>query len=226
MTPVQFSCRNVLYSESHRIVTSSDNPLHSEQNHPPIDPNLRNATAKRNVQQDRVPEVESRTIVFRFRYQIARIKGTSCSRREPSSASVFHFISQLAHGECFREGFTMFCTSTAMVLLLLQTQVNGKYVYHDQEDPGLLDERYLEALEGLKESHAAAQYHSSVSEKSKTVPVPVFQKVGVPVPHPVPIAVPHYIKVYIPQPYPLQVNVEQPIKIPIYKVIPKVIEKP
>uniref|UniRef100_A0A182QR66 Uncharacterized protein n=1 Tax=Anopheles farauti TaxID=69004 RepID=A0A182QR66_9DIPT len=126
-------------------------------------------------------------------------------------------------------GPTMFCASVATVLLLQQANIhpaNGKYAYHDQED-GLLDERYLEALEGLKESQAQGhQIHSSVSEKSKTIPVPVFQKIGVPVPHPVPVAVPHYVKVYIPQPYPLQVNVEQPIKIPIYKVIPKVIEKP
>ncbi|XP_049536882.1 MAGE-like protein 2 [Anopheles darlingi] len=127
----------------------------------------------------------------------------------------------------------MCCSSVVTVGLLLLVlqgaiqEANGKYVYNDSEE-NVLDVKYLEALENLKEAHAHAggQIHSTVSEKSKSYPVPVFQKVGVPVPHPVPIAVPHYIKVYIPQPYPLQVNVEQPIKIPIYKVIPKVIEKP
>ncbi|XP_053670073.1 uncharacterized protein LOC128720428 [Anopheles nili] len=125
--------------------------------------------------------------------------------------------------------FQMFCSSVVMAFMVLQGNIlaaNGKYLYHEQED-GLLDERYLDALEVLKEAHSGATpIHSSVSEKSKSVPVPVFQKIGVPVPHPVPVAVPHYVKVYIPQPYPLQVNVEQPIKIPIYKVVPKVIEKP
>ncbi|XP_058129562.1 uncharacterized protein LOC131284225 [Anopheles ziemanni] len=123
----------------------------------------------------------------------------------------------------------LLCCTSMMVLLVAFLQVNtvtanSKYIYGDSEE---LDERYQEILQHLKEAaHSGSPVHSSVSEKSKTVPVPVFQKVGVPVPHPVPIAVPHYVKVYIPQPYPLQVNVEQPIKIPIYKVIPKVIEKP
>ncbi|XP_052868166.1 uncharacterized protein LOC128274116 [Anopheles cruzii] len=115
-----------------------------------------------------------------------------------------------------------------IVMLLHGTAIpgaSGRYAYNDPEE-NVLDVKYLDALETLKEANSGAHIHSSVSEKTRTIPVPVFQKVGVPVPHPVPIAVPHYIKVYIPQPYPLQVNVEQPIKIPIYKVIPKVIEKP
>uniref|UniRef100_A0A182J5I1 Uncharacterized protein n=1 Tax=Anopheles atroparvus TaxID=41427 RepID=A0A182J5I1_ANOAO len=121
------------------------------------------------------------------------------------------------------------CTSMVLLVAFLQGNIlaaHGKYVYGEPEE-GLLDERYQEILEHLREAaHAGSGVHSSVSEKTKTVPVPVFQKVGVPVPHPVPVAVPHYVKVYIPQPYPLQVNVEQPIKIPIYRVVPKVIEKP
>ncbi|XP_058055735.1 uncharacterized protein LOC131207142 [Anopheles bellator] len=124
----------------------------------------------------------------------------------------------------------LMCYSSIVTIVLLLHGMaipgaSGKYDYNDPEE-NVLDVKYLEALETLKEAHSGAHIHSSVSEKSRTIPVPVFQKVGVPVPHPVPIAVPHYIKVYIPQPYPLQVNVEQPIKIPIYKVIPKVIEKP
>ncbi|XP_062565261.1 uncharacterized protein LOC134227643 isoform X1 [Armigeres subalbatus] len=64
------------------------------------------------------------------------------------------------------------------------------------------------------------------SEKHATYSVPIYQKIGVPVPHPIPVAVPQYVKINVPQPYPVQVNVEQPIKVPVYRIVPKIIERP
>ncbi|XP_058455768.1 uncharacterized protein LOC131433050 [Malaya genurostris] len=64
------------------------------------------------------------------------------------------------------------------------------------------------------------------SEKKHAYAVPVYQKIGVPIPHPIPVAVPQYVKVNIPQPYPVQVNVEQHIKVPVYRIVPKIIERP
>lgn len=49
--------------------------------------------------------------------------------------------------------------------------------------------------------------HTTHSVESKPHPVPVYEKIGVPIPHPVPVAVPHYVKVKIPQPYPVIVFV-------------------
>lgn len=37
--------------------------------------------------------------------------------------------------------------------------------------------------------------HTTHSEVEKHVPVPVYEKVGIPIPHPVPVAVPNYVKV-------------------------------
>lgn len=45
--------------------------------------------------------------------------------------------------------------------------------------------------------------HTTHSVESKPHPVPVYEKIGVPIPHPVPVAVPNYVKVKIPQPYPV-----------------------
>lgn len=68
--------------------------------------------------------------------------------------------------------------------------------------------------------------HTSHSENIKHYPVPVYEKIGVPIPHPVPVAVPNYVKVGIPQPYPVHVTVQHPIEVPVYKVVPQIIEKP
>ncbi|XP_058824488.1 uncharacterized protein LOC131685077 [Topomyia yanbarensis] len=76
------------------------------------------------------------------------------------------------------------------------------------------------------EIHQNCVITATRSEKKHAYAVPVYQKIGVPVPHPVPVAVPQYVKVNIPQPYPVQVNVEQHIKVPVYRIVPKIIERP
>lgn len=60
----------------------------------------------------------------------------------------------------------------------------------------------------------------------RPIHVPVYEKVPVYVPHPVPVAVPQYIRVPIPQPYPRYKKVHYKIEIPVYKLIPHIIEKP
>ncbi|XP_065094199.1 uncharacterized protein LOC135714947 [Ochlerotatus camptorhynchus] len=72
-------------------------------------------------------------------------------------------------------------------------------------------------------------HHNAIvthSEKQANYAVPVYQKIGVPVPHPIPVAVPQYVKINVPQPYPVQVNVQQQIKVPVYRIVPKIIERP
>ncbi|KAG5671842.1 hypothetical protein PVAND_002016 [Polypedilum vanderplanki] len=68
--------------------------------------------------------------------------------------------------------------------------------------------------------------YTTHSESTRPVHVPVFERVPVSVPHPVPYAVPQYIKVPIPQPFPQYTKVQHPIQVPVYKVVPEIIEKP
>lgn len=46
------------------------------------------------------------------------------------------------------------------------------------------------------------------------------------VPHPEPLAFPQFVQVMIPQPYPSYTHVKHKIEIPVYKIIPEIIEKP
>lgn len=68
--------------------------------------------------------------------------------------------------------------------------------------------------------------YTTHSETHRPIHVPVFERYPINVPHPVPIAVPHYVKVHIPQPYPKYHQVQHKIEIPVYKIIPEIIEKP
>lgn len=56
---------------------------------------------------------------------------------------------------------------------------------------------------GYGDDEGHHRIHTTHSVESKPHPVPVYEKIGVPIPHPVPVAVPHYVKVKIPQPYPV-----------------------
>ncbi|XP_055540069.1 uncharacterized protein LOC129726888 [Wyeomyia smithii] len=97
-------------------------------------------------------------------------------------------------------------------------------VQHYQDDVNQEDAIPLDSeSEEIQQNFVIGTTHS---EKKHAYPVPVFQKIGVPVPHPIPVAVPQYVKVNIPQPYPVQVNVEQQIKVPVYRIVPKIIERP
>lgn len=68
--------------------------------------------------------------------------------------------------------------------------------------------------------------YTTHSETHRPIHVPVFQRYPVNVPHPVAIAVPQYVKVFIPQPYPNYKHVQHKIEVPVYKIIPEIIEKP
>jgi hypothetical protein len=68
--------------------------------------------------------------------------------------------------------------------------------------------------------------YTTHSESIRPIHVPVYERVPVNVPHPVPIAHPVYIRVPIPMPYPNYVTVKHVIEIPVYRVVPEIIEKP
>lgn len=68
--------------------------------------------------------------------------------------------------------------------------------------------------------------YTTHSESHRPIHVPVFQRYPINVPHPVPVAVPQYVRVSIPQPYPKYTRIEHRIEIPVYRVIPEIIEKP
>jgi hypothetical protein len=55
------------------------------------------------------------------------------------------------------------------------------------------------ALTGASIDEHKQDVHTTHSEISKPVHVPVYQKIGVPIPHPIPVAVPQYVKIPIPQ---------------------------
>ncbi|KAL1396498.1 hypothetical protein pipiens_010493 [Culex pipiens pipiens] len=95
--------------------------------------------------------------------------------------------------------------------------------YEDISSTGAHDDSITLGSESDEVHHNAIVTHS---QKSNRYSVPIYQKIGVPVPHPVPVAVPQYVKINVPQPYPVQVNVEQQIKVPVYKIVPKIIERP
>lgn len=95
--------------------------------------------------------------------------------------------------------------------------------YEDISSTGAHDDSITLGTESDEVHHNAIVTHS---QKSNRYSVPIYQKIGVPVPHPVPVAVPQYVKINVPQPYPVQVNVEQQIKVPVYKIVPKIIERP
>lgn len=76
-------------------------------------------------------------------------------------------------------------------------------------------------LRGLKNYHFH-QFYLNLFAFHKTLKF----RYPINVPHPEPIAVPQYIRVPIPQPYPKYTHVKHRIEIPVYKIIPEIIEKP
>jgi hypothetical protein len=68
--------------------------------------------------------------------------------------------------------------------------------------------------------------YTTHSESARPVHVPVFQRYPVNVPHPMPVAVPQYVRVAIPQPYPRYNHVQHRVEIPVYQIIPEIVEKP
>lgn len=78
----------------------------------------------------------------------------------------------------------------------------------------------------LKSSAVDKGIYTTHSETHRPIHVPVYERVPVNVPHPVAVAVPYYVKVFIPQPYPKYSHVEHKVDVPVYKLIPDIIEKP
>lgn len=68
--------------------------------------------------------------------------------------------------------------------------------------------------------------YTTHSETHRPIHVPVYQRYPINVPHPEPFAVPQYVRVYIPQPYPKYIHVQHKVEIPVYRIIPEIIEKP
>lgn len=83
-----------------------------------------------------------------------------------------------------------------------------------------------EIQEIVKNSGGDEGIYTTHSETHRPIHVPVYQRFPINVPHPVPVAVPQYIRVPIPQPYPQYHNVEHRIEIPVYRIVPEIVEKP
>uniref|UniRef100_A0A1B0DIQ7 Uncharacterized protein n=1 Tax=Phlebotomus papatasi TaxID=29031 RepID=A0A1B0DIQ7_PHLPP len=138
------------------------------------------------------------------------------------------------HSRCTNKGKKYKCLvwirdyiTCSAIAVLVQFQFTSKVqkntMYSVQKIVAVLSVIAL-ASASIDDSHHH-DVHTTHSEVEKHVPVPVYEKVGIPIPHPVPVAVPNYVKVGIPQPYPVHVTVQQPIQVPIYKVVPQIIEK-
>lgn len=69
------------------------------------------------------------------------------------------------------------------------------------------------------------EVHTTHSEKHRPVHVPFFEKFPINVPHPVPFNVPEHVRIGIPQPYPKYNYVRHKIEVPVYRVVPEIIEK-
>lgn len=78
----------------------------------------------------------------------------------------------------------------------------------------------------LKNSGGDKGIYTTHSESHRPIYTPVYERVPVNVPHPEAVAVPYYVKVYIPQPIPKYSHVQHRIEVPVYKLIPEIIEKP
>jgi hypothetical protein len=91
---------------------------------------------------------------------------------------------------------------------------------------GAATSSYSDSLidEAVKNSREKGIY-TTHSETTRPIHVPVFQRYPVNVPHPVPIAVPQYVRVHIPQPFPRYNHVQHRVEIPVYRIIPEIIEK-
>ncbi|CRL06084.1 CLUMA_CG018951, isoform A, partial [Clunio marinus] len=69
----------------------------------------------------------------------------------------------------------------------------------------------------LKQPEDISAVYSANSETHRPLQFPLYQ-------HSVPISVPHYV--YVPQSYPKYHHVQHNIEVPVYKVIPEIVEKP
>lgn len=81
-------------------------------------------------------------------------------------------------------------------------------------------------IEDFLKSSGEYGIYSTHSETHRPIHVPLFERFPINVPHPVPFAVPQYVRVPIPQPHTKYNHVQHTIKTPVYRAIPKIIEKP
>ncbi|XP_055644661.1 uncharacterized protein LOC129780417 [Toxorhynchites rutilus septentrionalis] len=115
------------------------------------------------------------------------------------------------------------CAISSLPATIGYSYSNRHYAHYGDDSSSEEDIPSSSGSDELNHNSVISMTHS---EKENRYAVPIYQKIGVPVPHPIPVAVPQYVKVNIPQPYPVQVNVEQKIKVPVYRIVPKIIERP
>jgi hypothetical protein len=105
-------------------------------------------------------------------------------------------------------------------------KVNFLNIYFQILALGIIIQTLSANCDDISEYVENQNIYTTHSESARPVHVPVFERIPVNVPNPVPYAVPQYIRVPIPQPYPQYTRIQHPIEVPVYKVVPEVIEKP